>query len=62
MKISINEYCKLCGVTRTTIYNRINKGLIKPIKARGTLFIDTEAYPPQQRGIAGRPLIKRLND
>ena len=61
MKISINEYAKLCKVSRTTIYNRINTRLILTETHRGTLFIDTKAYPPKGAGTSGRPLIKSLN-
>lgn len=60
MKISVSEYSKLCKVTRTVIYNRIKVGLLSIIKDRGTFFIDTEAYPPQGKRRAGRPLRSRL--
>lgn len=60
MKVSIAEYAKLCKVSKTIIYRRIRRGLIKPIMAQGMRFVDIGIYPPQRAGMPGRPLIKHL--
>lgn len=60
MKISIAEYAKLCKVSKTVIYNRIEDKMIIPVKDRktGLFFIDTKKYPPMGARNAGRPVIK----
>jgi predicted transcriptional regulator len=58
-KLSIIDYAKKCGVSRTVIYNRINKGEIIPLldKVKEVMYIDLTTTPIKKAGKAGRPSI-----
>ena len=48
MKVSIKEYMKSHSVSRQTIYNRIEKGLLKTVKEGNKIYIVRE-FPNSQK-------------
>lgn len=48
MKVSIKEYMKSHNVSRQTIYNRIEKGLLKTVKEGNKIYIVKE-FPNSQK-------------
>ena len=48
MKVSIKEYMKSHSVSRQTIYNRIEKGLLKTVKEGNKIYIVKE-FPNSQK-------------
>ena len=56
--LSVEAYAKLCGVSKTVIYNRITEKEIKPMRifvsGYPTLVIDIVLFPPQPSKPRGR--------
>ncbi len=58
--ISTKEYAKLCGVSETTVRNRIYMGYISAKRKGGYIFIDADKFPPQPKGEGGRPNAEKI--
>jgi len=40
---SVNDFCRLSGLSRTTIYKEMNRGSIRAVRLHGRTLIDTNA-------------------
>ncbi len=55
--VSVAEFMAITGLGRSSLYNRMAEGEIRPVKVgRRTLFSEAEAYAFVQRQLAAREL------